>query len=264
MSLRMRWVTRLTTTTCQSYVLLERSPAPECYRICRCSTSPSHPPWGVRSLQRKRMGKAWAISREEWEMKDTLWIKDRLVVPKKEALKKKILDEAHTSRYSIHLGSTKMYHDLRQQFGGQEWNVRQLAMCQNVIPARRLKPTIWSLEGCCNHWVFQIRSGMTFAWISLWDCHWLPTSLIRFGCSWIMINSPNPLTSYTLTPTTMFTSMPRSTLLLCYSCTEFRRRSSIEGHSLLLTFGSNCTRPSELTWSTVWPIIHIRTAKLNE
>jgi hypothetical protein len=46
----------------------------------------------------------------------TLWLKDRLVVLKKEALKKKILDEAHTSRYSIHPGSTKMYHDLRQQF----------------------------------------------------------------------------------------------------------------------------------------------------
>jgi hypothetical protein len=46
----------------------------------------------------------------------TLWFKDRLVVPKKEALKKKILDEAHTLRYSIHPGSTKMYHDLRQQF----------------------------------------------------------------------------------------------------------------------------------------------------
>jgi hypothetical protein len=29
----------------------------------------------------------------------TLWFKDRLVVPKKEALKKKILDEAHTSTY---------------------------------------------------------------------------------------------------------------------------------------------------------------------
>jgi hypothetical protein len=46
----------------------------------------------------------------------TLWFKERLVVPKKEALKKKILDEGHTSRYSIHLGSTKMYYDLRQQF----------------------------------------------------------------------------------------------------------------------------------------------------
>jgi hypothetical protein len=46
----------------------------------------------------------------------TLWFKGRVVVPKKEALKKKTLDEAHTSRYSIHPWSTKMYHDLRQQF----------------------------------------------------------------------------------------------------------------------------------------------------
>jgi hypothetical protein len=44
----------------------------------------------------------------------TLWFKERLVVPKRESLKKKILDEAHTSRYSIHPRSTKMYHDLRQ------------------------------------------------------------------------------------------------------------------------------------------------------
>jgi hypothetical protein len=46
----------------------------------------------------------------------TLRFKERLVVPRREALKKKILDEAHTSRYSIHPGSTKMYHDLKQQF----------------------------------------------------------------------------------------------------------------------------------------------------
>jgi hypothetical protein len=42
----------------------------------------------------------------------TSWFKERLVMSKKEALKKKILDKAHTSRYSIHPGSTKMYHDL--------------------------------------------------------------------------------------------------------------------------------------------------------
>jgi hypothetical protein len=53
-----------------------------------------------------------ACFREDAE--GTSWFKDRLVVPKKEALKRKILDEAHTSRYSIHPGSTKMYHDLRQ------------------------------------------------------------------------------------------------------------------------------------------------------
>jgi hypothetical protein len=53
-----------------------------------------------------------ACFREDTE--GTLWFKERLVVPKKEVLKKKILDEAHTSRYSINPGSTKMYHDLRQ------------------------------------------------------------------------------------------------------------------------------------------------------
>jgi hypothetical protein len=53
-----------------------------------------------------------ACFREDTE--GVLWFKDRLVVPKKEALKRKILNEAHTSRYSIDPGSTKMYHELRQ------------------------------------------------------------------------------------------------------------------------------------------------------
>jgi hypothetical protein len=48
------------------------------------------------------------------DVEGTLWFKERLVVPGREALKKKILDEAHTLRYSIHPGSTKMYHDPRQ------------------------------------------------------------------------------------------------------------------------------------------------------
>jgi hypothetical protein len=50
------------------------------------------------------------------DTKGTLWFKNQLVVPRREALKKKILDKVHTSRYSIHPHSTKMYHDLRQQF----------------------------------------------------------------------------------------------------------------------------------------------------
>jgi hypothetical protein len=50
------------------------------------------------------------------DAKGTLWFKERLVVPKKDELKKKILEEAQTSRYSINPRSTKMYHDLRQQF----------------------------------------------------------------------------------------------------------------------------------------------------
>jgi hypothetical protein len=46
----------------------------------------------------------------------TLWFKDRLMVPKNHELRKKIFDEPHTSKYSIHPGSIKMYHDLKAQF----------------------------------------------------------------------------------------------------------------------------------------------------
>ncbi|WVZ76553.1 hypothetical protein U9M48_024518 [Paspalum notatum var. saurae] len=38
-----------------------------------------------------------------------LWFKGRLVVPKDMKLRKKILDEAHTSRFTMHPGSNKMY-----------------------------------------------------------------------------------------------------------------------------------------------------------
>jgi hypothetical protein len=45
--------------------------------------------------------------------KGILWFEDRLVVPKNRDLKKKILDEAYLSKFSMHPGSTKMYHDLK-------------------------------------------------------------------------------------------------------------------------------------------------------
>ena len=38
--------------------------------------------------------------------------KNSLVVPSSEELRRKILDEAHNSKLSIHLGSNKMYDDL--------------------------------------------------------------------------------------------------------------------------------------------------------
>jgi hypothetical protein len=45
--------------------------------------------------------------------KGILWFKNRLVVPKVLTLRQQILDESHTSRYSIHPGSNKMYEDLK-------------------------------------------------------------------------------------------------------------------------------------------------------
>jgi hypothetical protein len=47
------------------------------------------------------------------DSKGILWFEDRLVVPKNRDLKKRLLDEAHLSKFSMHPGSTKMYHDLK-------------------------------------------------------------------------------------------------------------------------------------------------------
>ena len=49
-----------------------------------------------------------------------LRIKGRVCVPRVDDLINTILTEAHSSRYSIHPGATKMYGDLKQHFGGVE------------------------------------------------------------------------------------------------------------------------------------------------
>jgi hypothetical protein len=46
----------------------------------------------------------------------TLWLKDRICVPRNNEIRNSILKESHNSRYSIHPGCTKMYKDLKVQF----------------------------------------------------------------------------------------------------------------------------------------------------
>ena len=48
--------------------------------------------------------------------KGILWFGDLLIVPKNPELRKKIMDEAHLSKFSMHPGSNKMYHDLRSLY----------------------------------------------------------------------------------------------------------------------------------------------------
>nr|GEZ58414.1 retrotransposon protein, putative, Ty3-gypsy subclass [Tanacetum cinerariifolium] len=45
-----------------------------------------------------------------------LWQDTRLVVPNDASLREALLTEAHSSPFSIHPSSTKMYHDLKQHF----------------------------------------------------------------------------------------------------------------------------------------------------
>ncbi|GJU05910.1 retrotransposon protein, putative, ty3-gypsy subclass [Tanacetum coccineum] len=48
-----------------------------------------------------------------------VWFEDRLCVPNDQALREKVMTEAHSSPFTIHPGSTKMYRDLKQYFW---WN----------------------------------------------------------------------------------------------------------------------------------------------
>nr|GFD19812.1 retrotransposon protein, putative, Ty3-gypsy subclass [Tanacetum cinerariifolium] len=45
-----------------------------------------------------------------------LWHDTRLVVPNEASLREALLTEAHSSPFSIHPGSTKLYYDLKQHF----------------------------------------------------------------------------------------------------------------------------------------------------
>ena len=41
-----------------------------------------------------------------------LWLQDHLVVPVAGDIRRRLLEAAHSSSYTMHPGSTKMYHDL--------------------------------------------------------------------------------------------------------------------------------------------------------
>jgi hypothetical protein len=161
------------------------------------------------------------------DIEGVLWFKDRLVVLKKEALKRRILNEAHTSRYSIHSGSTKMYHDLRQQF----WWTRM---------KRETARYVSECDICRKVKDYYMKPGGLLQPLSIPDWKWddismdfivgLPLTTHKFDSIWVIVDW--------LTKSAHF--IPVHILLMCYVCMEFQRQSSlIEGHSLLLVSRNN-------------------------
>jgi hypothetical protein len=106
-------------------------------------------------------------------------------VPKKEALKKKIIDEADTSRYSIHPRSTKMYLDPRQQFWWTRMKreaaryVSECDTCQKVN-ANYMKPAV----------LLQPLSILEWKWnnISMDFIVGLPLTACKFDLIWVIID----------------------------------------------------------------------------
>nr|GFC47574.1 reverse transcriptase [Tanacetum cinerariifolium] len=76
---------------------------------------------------------------------NVLWQDTRLVVPNNASLREALLTEAHSSSFSVHPGSTKMYHDLKQHFwwSGMKRDVATFVsrclICQQKAWGTRLK-----------------------------------------------------------------------------------------------------------------------------
>jgi hypothetical protein len=119
------------------------------------------------------------------DVQGTLWFKQRLVLPKREALKKKILDEAHASRYSIHPRSTKMYHDLRQQLWWTRMKREAAHYVSECDTCRKVKADYMKSGG-----LLQPLSIPEWKWedISMDFIVGLPITSRKFDLIWVIID----------------------------------------------------------------------------
>jgi hypothetical protein len=75
-----------------------------------------------------------------------VWFKDRLCVPNIKSIRELILKEAHETAYSIHLGSEKMYQDLKKRFWwyGMKREITEYVAicdsCQRIKKAEHQRP----------------------------------------------------------------------------------------------------------------------------
>jgi hypothetical protein len=85
---------------------------------------------GMKHIHEKiEAGKANCFRRDD---QGVVWFNNNIVVPKNDEIHQQIQDEAHLSRYSIHPGSTKMYHDLKQHYWWTKMKIeiaRYVARC---------------------------------------------------------------------------------------------------------------------------------------
>jgi hypothetical protein len=99
-----------------------------------------------------------------------------------ESLRETILKEAHDSDYSIHPGSTKMYHDLKWKYWwyGLKRDVDAHAMC-----VKELRLNTKDQLDDCTHLRYPSGSGKRLVWTSLLYCLAPRKDMIRYGLLWI-------------------------------------------------------------------------------
>jgi len=113
-----------------------------------------------------------------------LWFKDQLVVPKDRGLRNQILSEAHSSKLSIHPGSSKMYQYLKPLF----WWTKM---------KKEITAFVARCDNCCRVKAVHMKAGLLQP-LSIPDWKWekvsmdfiigLPTSVKGYDSIWVIID----------------------------------------------------------------------------
>jgi hypothetical protein len=114
-----------------------------------------------------------------------LWFNERIVVPKDHKLRKQILDEAHLSKFSMHLGSTKMYQDLKQNFWWTRMKREIAKYVSEYDICQRLKANHLKTAG-----ILQPLPIPSWKWedISMDFIVGLPNTSLRHDSIWVIVD----------------------------------------------------------------------------
>jgi len=113
-----------------------------------------------------------------------LWFKDRLVVPNDRELRNQILSGAHSSKLSIHPGSSKMYQDLKPLF----WWTKM---------KKEIAAFVARCDNCCRVKAIHMRVGLLqplsipgWKWeeVSMDFISGLATSVKGYDSIWVIVD----------------------------------------------------------------------------
>ena len=90
-----------------------------------------------------------------------------MCVPKIDELKREIMEEAHSSAYAMHPGSTKMYNTLREHYWWKGAKKEIADFVSRCLTCQQVKAEHQKPAGRYNPFRFLYGSGIRLVWILL-------------------------------------------------------------------------------------------------
>nr|GEV94054.1 retrotransposable element Tf2 [Tanacetum cinerariifolium] len=194
---------------------------------------------------------------------NVLWQDTRLVVPNDASLREALLTEAHSSPFSVHPGSTKMYHDLKQHFWWSGMKRDVATFVSRCLICQQVKIEHQRASG-----LLQPLNIPVWKWdeISMDFVTGLPRTQRRHDAIWVVVDR--------LTKSAHFLHIHKDYSISrlaeifskkLYDYTVLHQRLyQTETHVSRLVFGKVCRRLGEPGLSSVLPFILRQTVRIGE